>query len=281
MFLKIKSLFKFDKKVWLFLPYFLISIFLIVLPVLMIIISAFSPSVSSEFDAWVLVKEPNTRNIIGRSLWVGIVSALLCLIIGFPYAYFVSTSKSKVFKLFALSLIISPMFIFTIARIYSIKVIFALAIFSNDPKTLNSELFIIFGLTYLNLPLMILPLYTVFKDTPKNIIEASNDLGYNNTQTMLKVIIPYGTKAILSGLAMIFLASATTFVISSKLLVDGSQHQLIGDILNSKINPGNKYDLSSGSALVIVVSAIFIGVYSLFLLIPKLIFKLKKGANYE
>ncbi|WP_334687616.1 hypothetical protein [Mycoplasmopsis felis] len=41
---------------------------------------------------------------------------------------------------------------------------FALAIFSNDPKTLNSELFIIFGLTYLNLPLMILPLYTVFKD---------------------------------------------------------------------------------------------------------------------
>ncbi|BBU47653.1 ABC transporter permease [Mycoplasmopsis felis] len=280
MFLKIKSLFKFDKKVWLFLPYFLISIFLIVLPVLMIIISAFSPSVSSEFDAWVLVKEPNTWNIIGRSLWVGIVSALLCLIIGFPYAYFVSTSKSKVFKLFALSLIISPMAIFTIARIYSIKGL-ALAIFSNDPKTLNSELFIIFGLTYLNLPLMILPLYTVFKDMPKNIIEASNDLGYNNTQTMLKVIIPYGTKAILSGLAMIFLASATTFVISSKLLVDGSQHQLIGDILNSKINPGNKYDLSSGSALVIVVSAIFIGVYSLFLLIPKLIFKLKKGANYE
>lgn len=280
MFLKIKSLFKFDKKVWLFLPYFLISIFLIVLPVLMIIISAFSPSVSSEFDAWVLVKEPNTWNIIGRSLWVGIVSALLCLIIGFPYAYFVSTSKSKAFKLFALSLIISPMAIFTIARIYSIKGL-ALAIFSNDPKTLNSELFIIFGLTYLNLPLMILPLYTVFKDMPKNIIEASNDLGYNNTQTMLKVIIPYGTKAILSGLAMIFLASATTFVISSKLLVDGSQHQLIGDILNSKINPGNKYDLSSGSALVIVVSAIFIGVYSLFLLIPKLIFKLKKGANYE
>ncbi|WXA51838.1 ABC transporter permease [Mycoplasmopsis cynos] len=280
MFLKIKSLFKFDKKVWLFLPYFLISIFLIVLPVLMIIISAFSPSVSSEFDAWVLVKEPNTWNIIGRSLWVGIVSALLCLIIGFPYAYFVSTSKSKVFKLFALSLIISPMAIFTIARIYSIKGL-ALAIFSNDPKTLNSELFIIFGLTYLNLPLMILPLYTVFKDMPKNIIEASNDLGYNNTQTMLKVIIPYGTKAILSGLAMIFLASATTFVISSKLLVDGSQHQLIGDILNSKINPGNKYDLSSGSALVIVVSAIFISVYSLFLLIPKLIFKLKKGVNYE
>ncbi|TDV23295.1 spermidine/putrescine transport system permease protein [Mycoplasmopsis mustelae] len=277
---KIKALFKFDKKAWLFLPYLFIAIFLILLPVLMIIISAFTSTNAFEFDPWVLVKQPNTWNIIGRSLWIGLVSAVLCLLIGFPYAYFVSTSKSKIFKLFALSLIISPMAIFTIARIYSIKGL-ALAIFHNNPKTLNNELFIIFGLTYLNLPLMILPLYTVFKDMPKNIIEASNDLGYNNVQTMFKVIVPYGTKAILSGLAMIFLASATTFVVSAKLLPDGSQKQLIGDLINSKLNPGNKYDLSSGSALVIVVSAIFIGVYSLFLLVPKLIFKLKKGAHYE
>ncbi|MGZ9755452.1 ABC transporter permease [Mycoplasma sp. 394] len=280
MFSKIKQTFTFDKKAWLFLPYLLIAIFLIVLPVLMIVISAFSATNNESFDAAVLLKDLNTWNIIGRSLWIGIVSAFLCLIIGFPYAYFISTSKSKIFKLFALSLMISPMAIFTIARIYSIKGL-ALAIFHTNPKTLNSELFIIFGLTYLNLPLMVLPLYTVFKDMPKNIIEASNDLGYNNIQTMFKVIVPYGTKAILSGLAIIFLASATTFVISAKLLPDGSQHQLIGDLINSKLNPGNKYDLSSGSALVIVVSAIFIGVYSLFIFIPKLIFKFKKGAHYE
>ncbi|MFL1037980.1 ABC transporter permease subunit, partial [Mycoplasmopsis synoviae] len=97
------------------------------------------------------------------------------------------------------------------------------------------------------LPLMIMPLYSVFKDMPKNIVEASNDLGYSNFKTIFKVIIPYATKAILSGIAMIFLASATTFVVARKLLPDGWQNQLIGELINEKINPGNAFDLSSGS----------------------------------
>ncbi|UWV92466.1 ABC transporter permease [Mycoplasmopsis cynos] len=274
---KIKSLFKFDGKASLFIPYFLLAIFLIILPIIMIIVSAFS---TKDFDAYVLVKDANTWNIIFRSLWIGIVSALLCLLIGFPYAYFVSISKSKIFKIFALSLIISPLAIFTVARIYSIKGL-ALFVFASNPKSLNNELFIIFGLTYLNVPLMIIFYILYLKISPKNIIEASHDLGFNNVQTIFKVIIPYGTRAIISGLGIIFLSSATTFIVSAKLLPDGSQNQLIGTVINSKINPGNKYDLSTGSMLVIVVSAIFIGIYSLLLIVPKIIFKLKKGAYYE
>lgn len=274
---KIKALFTFDKKAYLFLPYLFLAIFLILLPILMIVISAFS---TTDFDAYVLIKDSNTWNIIFRSLWIGVISSILCLLIGFPYAYFISTSKSKLFKIFALSLMISPLAIFTVARIYSIKGL-ALAVLATNPKSLNNEFFIIFGLTYLNIPLMVMPLYTVFKDMPKNIIEASHDLGYGLIATIFKVVIPYGTKAILSGLGIIFLSSATTFIVSAKLLPDGSQKQLIGIVINSKINPGNKYDLSSGSMLVIVVSAIFIGLYSLLQIVPKLIFKLKKGAHYE
>ncbi|MFV8472093.1 ABC transporter permease [Mycoplasma sp. 1458C] len=276
---KIKDKLALNRKLYLAIPYILVAILLIILPLIMIIYSAFSVT-GDNFNSWELVTSKNTWRIMGRSLWIGLVSAIFCLIIGFPYAYFISRSKSKVFRIYALSLILSPMAIFTIARVYSIKALF-LAIFASDPKSLNNEMFIVFGLTYLNLPLMIMPLYTVFKDMPKNIVEASNDLGYNNVQTIFKVIIPYGTKAILSGLAMIFLASATTFIISAKLLPDGSQHQLIGDIINSKINPGNKFDLSAGSSLVIVVSLVFISIYALMLFIPKLIFKLKKGAHYE
>ncbi|WP_406613600.1 ABC transporter permease [Mycoplasma corogypsi] len=280
MLFKISEKLHLSKKTLLLIPYFFISVLFIILPVVLIVVSAFSLVGGENFDSSEIIKEFNTWSIIGRSLWIGIVSALLCLIIGFPYAYFISTSKSKVFQIYALSLIISPMAIFTIARIYSIKGLF-LAIFATNPGSLNNEAFIILGLTYLNLPLMVMPLYSVFKDMPKNITEASNDLGYNDFQTIFKVIIPYGTKAILSGLGMIFLASATTFVISAKLLPDGSQNKLIGDLINSKINPGNKYDLSAGSVLVIVVSAIFVGIYSLILILPRVIFKFKKGAHYE
>lgn len=274
---KIKQL-NFNRRLALAIPYFLIAILLIVLPIILIFTNAVVGH-EEGFDNWILVKESNTWNIIGRSLKIGVISSFLCLIIALPYSYFISTSKSKIFRIYALSLIISPMAIFTIAKIYAIKGLFLAMV--ADPKSLNAEWFIILGLTFLNVPLMVMPLYTVFKDMPKNIVEASYDLGYNSFQTMYKVIIPYATKAILSGIGMIFLASATTFVISKKLLPDGSQKQLIGDLINSKINPGNKFDLSSGSALVVVVSAIFIGIYSLTLIAPKVIFFFKKGAHYE
>ncbi|RIV16425.1 ABC transporter permease [Mycoplasmopsis gallopavonis] len=275
---KISKKFNLNQKFLFAVPYLLVALFLIVLPVVLIVINSLRSNEGN--NPWTLVGQPGTWKIIWRSLYVGVISALLCLIIALPYSYFISRSQSKIFQIYALSLIISPMAIFTIARIYAIKGLF-LSIFASEPNTLNNSWFIILGLTYLNLPLMIMPLYTVFKDMPKNIIEASNDLGYNDFQTLFKVILPYGTKAILSGLGMIFLAGATTFTISSKLLPDGSQQTLIGDLINTKINPGNKYDLQVGSTLVIVVSAIFIGSYSLLLLIPKVIFKFKKGYHYE
>ncbi|WP_324672280.1 ABC transporter permease [Mycoplasma sp. 888] len=270
--------FTFDKKTHLVWPYFLIALLLIILPIILIVLYALIPNES--FDNWVLIKSSSTWKIMGRSLWIGLAASMLCLIIGFPYAYFVSTSKSKIFKICALSLIISPLAIFTIARIYSIKALF-LGIMAHNTKSLNNEAFMVFGLMYLNLPLMIMPLYTVFKDMPKNIIEASHDLGYNQTQTIFKVIIPYGIRAILSGFGMVFLASATTFVISAKLLPDGSQYQTVGDIINSRANPGNKFDLAAVSVLVIVVSAIFLSIYGIILITPKIIFRLKKGAHYE
>ncbi|ADE19414.1 ABC transporter permease [Mycoplasma crocodyli] len=280
MYSKIKEKVLNNKRLMLLIPYFVVALLLILLPIILIIINAFSPQKSEQgySDNWELLKALSTWNIISRSLRVGIISAILCLVLGFPYAYFVSSSKSKIFQIYAMSLMLSPMAIFTIARVYSLRTLFV-NIF--DDNALNKEWFLIVGLTYLNLPLMIMPLYTVLKDMPGNIIEASHDLGNGSAKTMVKVIIPYALKAILSGFGMIFLSSATTFIISAKLLPDGSQNQMIGDIITKTINPGNKYDLSKGSSLVIVVSALFIGIYSLILLLPKLFFKFKKGANYE
>ncbi|UUM20064.1 MULTISPECIES: ABC transporter permease [unclassified Mycoplasma] len=270
---------RFDKKTSLLIPYFLIALLLIVLPMILILSKAFANN-GPSFDNWEFTKSPHTWNIIVRSLIVGIISSIICLIIALPYAYFVAISKSTLFRTYAISLIVSPLIIFTIARIYALRSLFQL-IFASDINSLNSLWFIIIGLVYLNLPLMIMPLYTVFRDMPKNIVEASSDLGNNTLQTFFRVIIPYGTKAILSGFAIIFLASATTFIVSRKLLPNSSQLQLIGDAINEKINPGNAFNLSSGSALVIVVSGIFMSIYAFVLIVPRMIFFFKKGAKYE
>ncbi|MGV2393812.1 UNVERIFIED_CONTAM: ABC transporter permease subunit [Campylobacter lari] len=138
----------------------------------------------------------------------------------------------------------------------------------------------ILGLTYLNLPYMVMPLYSVIKDMPNNILEAASDLGYNNTQKFFKVILPYTSKAILSGIGLIFLSSATTFVISSKLLPDGSQKQTIGELINRFVNPASKSDIAVGTTLVLVVSGVFIGSYALINFLPKIIIK-ARGGVYE
>ncbi|WP_406617682.1 ABC transporter permease [Mycoplasmopsis lipophila] len=269
---KIKNKLGLNKRLLFLLPYALIAIFLIILPIILIIINALTPR--GNFDSWQLIKQLTTWKIIWRSLKIGIISAIICLFIAFPYAYFISATKSKALKIYGLSFILTPMMIFTIAKIYAIRGFF-LSVF--EEESLNAEWFMILALTYLNLPYMIMPLYSVFKDMPKNIIEASQDLGYNSFQTLFRVVLPYGFKAILSGFGLIFLASATTFVISSKLLPNGSQLQMIGEIINDYANPSNQYDLSLGSTLVLVVSIIFIGTYSAIIFLPKLIIKLIKN----
>ncbi|MEE3927992.1 ABC transporter permease [Mycoplasmopsis ciconiae] len=283
MFSRINSKLHLNKRLYLLVPFLVITILLIILPIILIINSSLRPLESNGElnDNWELLKQPTTWTIIFRSLRIGIWSSILCLVVGFPYAYFVSSSDSKIFKIYAISLILSPLAIFTIARIYSVRTFFVNVVDSEYINSLNSEWFLVIGLFYLNLPLMVMPLYTVLKDMPKNILEASADMGYNTFQTLLKVVVPYSLKAILAGFGMIFLSSATTFIVSAKLLPNGSQHQTIGDIINSRINPGNPFDLAKGSSLVIVVSGIFIGIYSLVLVLPRIIMKFKKGAYYE
>ncbi|EGV00323.1 ABC transporter permease [Mycoplasmopsis columbina] len=275
---QIKNKLSLNKRLTLLLPFVVIAIFFILLPIILIIINAFTPR--ENFDTFLLLKEKNTWIQIGRSLKIGVISSLICLLLGFPYAYFIATSKNKYLPIYGMSLILSPMIIFTIARIYAIRGFFLAVVPTED--TLNAEWFMVLALTYLNLPFMIMPLYSVFKDMPKNIIEASEDLGYNKFQTLLKVVVPYSLKAIISGLGLIFLSSATNFVISDKLLPNKNQLQTIGSVINDYTVPSNEYLLSRGSVLVLVVSAIFIGSYALIQYAPKLFAKFsKKGWRYE
>ncbi len=108
-------------------------------------------------------------------------------------------------------------------------------------------------------------------------LKPSHDLGNGPIRTLFRVILPYSSKAILSGLGIIFLSSATNFVISDKLLPDGSQHQLIGTVINNYTNPANQYEVAIGTTLVIVVSVIFIGTFALIRLLAKSIQKKKES----
>ncbi|WP_373441188.1 ABC transporter permease [Metamycoplasma equirhinis] len=263
----------------LLIPYILFAILFIILPMVLIFIYALKPiDGQNRLDNWDIIAKRSTWLIIFRSLWTGIIAATFALIIGFPYAYIISKSKSKIFRTLSLSLMLSPMAIFTISKALAVRGLFS-AIF--DENYLNNNAFAIFGMVYLFLPFMIMPLYQVLKDMPKNILEASEDLGYSKILTIFKVILPYCTKAILSGFGVVLMMSATSIIISDKLLPNGSQKQLIGNLINQFANTANPFDLANASSLVIITLLVLLAIYGIIYGIPYLIAKKRQGGIYE
>ncbi|ENY53828.1 ABC transporter permease [Metamycoplasma alkalescens] len=261
------------------IPYIIFAILFIILPMIFVCIYAFKPlEGQTKLESWAIALRPSTWLIIGRSLLTGLFASIFALIIGFPYAYIVSRSKYKIIKILGLTLILSPLAIFTISKALAVRGLFS-AIF--DENQLNNNFFIIFGMVYLYLPFMVLPLYQVLKDMPKNILEASEDLGYSKFKTVFKVIIPYSAKAILSGFGIVLMMAATSIIISDKLLPNGSQKQLIGNLINQFANTVNPFDLANSSTLVIITLSVLLAIYGIIYGIPYLIAKKRQGSNYE
>ncbi|MGX9339205.1 ABC transporter permease [Mycoplasma sp. 332] len=260
-------------------PYVVFAVLFIILPMVFVCIYAFKPlEGQTKLENWEIALKPSTWVIIGRSLLTGLFAATVSLIIGFPYAYIVSRSKYKIIKILGLTLILSPLAIFTISKALAVRGLFS-AIF--DENQLNNNFFIVFGMVYLYLPFMVLPLYQVIKDMPNNILEASEDLGYSKFKTVFKVIIPYTSKAILSGFGIVLMISATSIIISDKLLPNGSQKQLIGNLINQFANTANPFDLANSSTLVIITLAVLLSIYAIIYGIPFLIRKKRQGGNYD
>lgn len=267
-----------NKQSLLFIPYILFFIILIFVPLMFIFVTSFiTPSgASPNYDNSEILKDFTFWVIFFRSLGVGIASALISLIISLPFVYIVLSIKNKRMKLGVLSLILTPLFIFTLVKILALRGFFT-SIF--DERLLSSSGMLIIGLVYLNLPFMIIPLYTVFLNMPKNIIDASDDLGYTKIQTFIKVVVPYGMKAICSGITIVFLMAVMSVAVSDKLIINSEQNKLLGNIVNDFANPANGFDMQKASTVVMITIFSVGAIYALINSIPWIYQKIKGGIN--
>ncbi len=264
-----------NKRGFLLAPYAIIALLLIVLPMIFILIRAIQPS-APNFDNWQIIKLPTTWIIMGRSILVGLLSAIICLLIGFPYAYIVARTKSKSFQVLAISLIISPLFVFTIIKVLALKGVL-IAMFSEDG--LNNLSTLVFGLSYLNLPFMIIPLYSVLFNMPNSLLEASEDLGFNRFVTIFKIVIPYTLKAIAAGFALVFMLAATSIIVSQKLIPKSDSFKLIGNLLDNSRIQSKATDAAIASTIALITMAIMMVIYAILYTSPFLIRKLRGGIS--
>lgn len=204
---------------------------------------------------------------MGRSVYLGLIAAFIALLLSFPFAFAVSRFRSRAFKLIAITLLVSPLLIFTIAKVFALKIII-LSMF-DSPEAIRSQGTMLAGMVYLYMPFMIIPLYSVLNQMPNSLIEASKDLGYSNFATVFKVVIPYALKAIFSGLAIVFMMSSTSLVIS-KSLAGSPKALLIGNLMDEKAvhMRQNALAASQGSLIALITIAIMVCVYGAIYAMP-------------
>lgn len=203
--------------------------------------------------------------ILERSVLFALEATVICLLIAYPLAYAITKMKERHQSVFIMLLML-PMWINLLIRTYSLKILLEsngiinnlLGLIGIDPiQFLNTDFAIVLGMVYNYLPYMVLPIYSVLAKLDKRLIEAAQDLGCNQAQTLFKVVLPLSLSGIVSGITMVFVPSISTFFIS-KSLSDG-RIKLIGDVIETQISMHNvaAYNIGSALSFVLMVLVMF------------------------
>ena len=239
-------------------PYILWSVLFIIAPLIMVVYYAFTDN-TRAFTLENIAAIPDYTSTILLSILYGIAATAICLVIAYPFAYFLSKLKLSTQSIMVL-LVMLPMWMNFLIRTYSWMTIlgdtgiinsFLNAIGLESVQLINTGGAVILGMVYNFLPYMILPIYSVLSKMDNSLIEAAQDLGSNRFQIMKKVIIPLSLPGVLSGITMVFVPCVSTFYITQKL--GGGQIVLIGDIIETQFQAANNYNLGASLSLVLMV----------------------------
>ncbi|MCI5820133.1 MAG: ABC transporter permease [Acidaminococcus sp.] len=224
-------------------PYVLFMMLFIILPLVLILVNAFlDPDGYLTLENFkTFFTERSSLIVLGNSVLVGIITTLICLLIGYPVAYILSKySSGKILVI----LFILPMWVNFLIRTLATKAVFLAMGIELGMGT------VIFGMVYNYLPFMILPLHTTISSIDKSYIEAAQDLGADKSTVFLKTVLPLSTSGIISGITMVFIPTISTYAIS-QLLSNGTIF-LFGDSIQMKFEQG-LYGVGSIMSIVMLI----------------------------
>ena len=260
------------KNKWLAAPYVVWMAIFVVAPLILVVVFAFTGqdgSVTLDNFSNMGTYVPAFRN----SFILAFVATAICILIGYPLAYFLSREKLMVRKV-AMMLIMLPMWMNFLLRTYAWMSIlddnglinqflsaigfFDLwnAIFGTNLSyfhMINTQGAIVLGMVYNFLPFMVLPIFSVIDKIDPKVIEAAQDLGASSSMVFRKVIFPLSLPGVLSGVTMVFIPSVSTFALSR--LLGGGKTLLLGDLIEMQFL-GNAYNPHLGSAIALVMMVI-------------------------
>ncbi len=246
-------------------PYLIWSIIIVILPLLLIVLYAFTTggnhlvNIQFTLENFKKIGEPIYLEVLKKSFSLGFISVLICLLTGYPLAYFISKFSDKAQNLLILFVTI-PMWINTLLRTYAWISILSdnglvnklLTLMGFTPTTLMyTDLAVILGLVSDMLPFMVIPIHTSIRKIDPSLIEASHDLGANRFETFWRVIFKMSIPGVINGVMMTFLLSISTFVIPK--LLGGGQYTLIGNLIETQFISVGNWNFGSAISIILTV----------------------------
>jgi putrescine transport system permease protein len=196
-----------------------------------------------------------------RSIWYALLTALLCLLIGYPFAYFIARSPASV-RPALLMMVMLPFWTSFLLRVYAWKGILAdqgvvnkllmwLGITQEPILMLYTNVSMLVGMTYVYLPFMILPLYANLVKMDFRLLEAAYDLGTSPFKAFWLVTVPLSKAGIIAGFMLVFIPAVGEFVIPS--LLGGPENIMIGRVVWDEMFTSNNWPRASALAVVMIL----------------------------
>ncbi|WP_311748929.1 spermidine/putrescine ABC transporter permease PotB [Proteus penneri] len=193
-------------------------------------------------DNYYRLFDPMYAEVLLHSINMAVVATLACLLLGYPFAYFLAKMPKKIQPLM-LFLLIVPFWTNSLIRIYGLKIFLSTKGYFNEfllwiglidkpLRIIYTPEAVVLGLVYILLPFMVLPLYSSIEKLDKSCLEAARDLGANKFQTFIRIIIPLTMPGIIAGCLLVMLPAMGLFFVAD--LMGGAKNLLIGNVIKSQ-----------------------------------------------
>ena len=269
-----------NKLSWLAGPYVLWMTLVVIVPILLVVVYAFTTSGETAADIGGFTLDNFSRMgtytvIFARSFQLALVATLVCLLIGYPLAY-VMAKEGPGFQRVAMVIIMLPMWVNFLLRTYAWMAILenngilnnffeAIGLFDLINGLFGTDISffpmirtqgaVVLGMVYNYLPFMVLPIYSVIIKLDHSLVEAARDLGASSAGVFRRVTLPLSLPGVLSGVTMVFVPSVSTFAISR--MMGGNNQMLLGNLIEQQFL-GGAYNPHLGSAIALVMMIIVV-----------------------
>jgi spermidine/putrescine transport system permease protein len=214
---------------------------------------------ATDFENYADAFNPTYLPIVLRSVLYAFATTVLCLLIGYPVAYYIARFGGR-YRNALIALLVLPFFVNYLVRTYAWVALLAdeglvndalvnVGILGEPIQMINTPWAVIGGLTYGYLIFMILPVYGALERLDKSVIEAGKDLYGSRLQTFLHVTLPQTKQGILAGAVLVFLPSVGDFV--SAQILGGTDTYMVGNLIQDQFFAANNWPF--GAALTVVM----------------------------